>query len=220
MNFIGLKNRKGDKIHYHYDLGRGKGQRPSMGIFIYVKPKTQEERNHNIETKKLLDVKKGQAILEKQAIGTPFIPKHKLQENFLDYYSAYVSKNKKDNNKHLYYSLYHFKKFINKDHLSPIDVTEELCIEYRQYLLDRLNGECPANYYRPFRRMLKAATKAGYFVDHPAEDVLSKEKKNKRRKANLEAEDYIKLLKTPHFNEEIREGFITSCYQGYRYCDV
>jgi hypothetical protein len=56
--------------------------------------------------------------------------------------------------------------------------------------------------------MIKAATKAGYFNDNPAEEVLSKEKRNKRRKANLEAEDYIKLLNTPHFNEEIREGFI------------
>lgn len=93
-------------------------------------------------------------------------------------------------------------------------------MNFRQYLLDRLNGECPANYFRPFRRMIKAATKAGYFIDNPADEVLSKEKKNKRRKANLEAEDYIKLLNTPHFNEDIREGFIVSCYQGYRYCDV
>lgn len=57
--------------------------------------------------------------------------------------------------------------------------------------------------------------KAGYFINNPAEDVLSKEKKNKRRKTNLEAEDYIKLLKNLHFNEEMREAFITSCHQGY-----
>lgn len=187
MNFIGLKNRKGDKIYYYYDLGRGKGQRPAMGIFTYVNPKTQIERNHNKETKDLLEVKKGQSILEKQAIGTPYIPKHKLNENFLDYYAEYVRKNKKDNNKHLYYSLYHFRDFIKTGYLSPIDVTEELCKNYRQYLLDRLNGECPANYFRPFRRMIKAATKAGYFNDNPAEEVFSKEKRNKRRKANLEA---------------------------------
>lgn len=42
MNFWEKLNKKGDKIYYHYDLGRGKGQRPSTGIFTYVKPKTQE----------------------------------------------------------------------------------------------------------------------------------------------------------------------------------
>lgn len=220
MNFWEKLNSKGDKVYYYYDLGRGRGQRPATGIFTYVKPKTQEERNHNKETKQLLEVKKGQAILDKQAIGTPFLPKHKLRENFLDYYAEYVKKNKKDNNKHLYYSLYHFRNFIKSEYLSPIDITEDLCKDFRQYLLDRLNGECPANYFRPFRRMLRAATKAGYFIDNPTEEILSREKKNKRRKANLEAEDYIKLLNTPHFNEEIREGFIVSCYQGLRYCDV
>ncbi|RAJ77616.1 hypothetical protein CLV59_107385 [Chitinophaga dinghuensis] len=39
MNSIGMKNRKGDKIHYYYDLGHSQTQRLSMGIFIYVKPK-------------------------------------------------------------------------------------------------------------------------------------------------------------------------------------
>lgn len=96
----------------------------------------------------------------------------------------------------MYYSLYHFQNFIRKDYLSPIDITEDLCKDFRQYLLDRLNGECPANYFRPFRRMLRAVTKAGYFVHNPVEDILSKEKKNKRRKANLEAEEYIKLHTT------------------------
>ncbi|WP_143306487.1 site-specific integrase [Chitinophaga vietnamensis] len=220
MNFLERLNQKGDKIYYYYDLGREKGQRPSTGIFTYVKPKTAEQRMHNAETFKLLEVKKSQAILEKQAIGTPFIPKHKFKENFLDYYADYVKKNKKDNNKHLYYSLYHFKNFIKVEYISPKEITEELCKDYRQYLLERLNGECPANYFRPFRRMIKAATKAGYFVDNPVEDVKGKEKKNKRVKANLEAEDYLKLLRTPLFNEDIREAFIISCYQGFRFCDV
>ncbi|MEZ2442820.1 hypothetical protein AB6805_13945 [Chitinophaga sp. RCC_12] len=100
------KEQKRYKIYYYYDLGRGKGQRPAMGIFTYVNPKTQIERNHNKETKQLLEVKKGQATLDRQAIGTPFIPKHKLRENFLNYYAEYVKKNKRENNKHLYYSLY------------------------------------------------------------------------------------------------------------------
>ncbi|MEZ2442821.1 phage integrase SAM-like domain-containing protein [Chitinophaga sp. RCC_12] len=73
-------------------------------------------------------------------------------------------------------------------------MTEDLCKDFRQYLLDRLIGARPANYFRPFRRMLRAATKAGYFINNPVEDVLSKEKKNKPRKANLEAEDYLNCL--------------------------
>jgi hypothetical protein len=37
MNIIKRPNRKGDKITFYYDYGRGKGQRPSTGIFIYTR---------------------------------------------------------------------------------------------------------------------------------------------------------------------------------------
>jgi len=45
MNFIKYTNQKGDKITFYYDVGRGPGQRPSTGIFIYAKPKDQIQKN-------------------------------------------------------------------------------------------------------------------------------------------------------------------------------
>lgn len=64
MNMLGFPNRKGDKTYFYYDLGRGKGQRPATGIFIYTHPKDQIQKNHNKEALKLLEVKKGQATIE------------------------------------------------------------------------------------------------------------------------------------------------------------
>ncbi len=58
MNLLEAPNRKGDKIYYYYDFGRGKGQRPTTGIFTYTKPKDQIQRNHNKEALALLEVKK------------------------------------------------------------------------------------------------------------------------------------------------------------------
>ena len=37
MNFLERKTKKGDKIVFYYDFGRGKGQRPTTGIFIYTR---------------------------------------------------------------------------------------------------------------------------------------------------------------------------------------
>ena len=85
MNFLKYPNRKGDKIYFHYDYGRGKGQRPSTGIFIYAEPKDQIQKNHNKEALALLEVKKRQATIEQQAIGSSFIPAHKFKANFLEY---------------------------------------------------------------------------------------------------------------------------------------
>ena len=58
MNFIQIPNRKGDKIFCYYDLGREKGQRPATGIFTYVKPKDQIQKNHNKEALSIRSMKK------------------------------------------------------------------------------------------------------------------------------------------------------------------
>jgi len=65
MNFLKRPNKTGDKITFYYDFGRGKGQRPSTGIFIYAKPQSHIQRNHNKEALALLQTKKSQLIIEK-----------------------------------------------------------------------------------------------------------------------------------------------------------
>lgn len=91
MNILEQKNAKGDKILFYYDYGRGSGQRPATGIFIYTNLKTAGEKAHNKGAIALLDAKNSEAIIEKQAIGSANIPKHKLKENFLGYYDDYFS---------------------------------------------------------------------------------------------------------------------------------
>ncbi len=100
--------------------------------------------------------------------GTGFIPANKYKTNFLDYYATYVKDNLRPGNKQLSYSLAHFKEFIGKDHVQPIDIGENLCKRFRRHLLDRLNGEFPANYFAAFKRILKAATQDGYYRLSPA----------------------------------------------------
>jgi integrase len=220
MNFLQFPNRKGDKIYFHYDYGRGKGQRPSTGIFIYAKPKDQVQKNHNKEALKLLDVKKSEAIIEKQAIGSAFIPAHKFKANFLDYYQEFVDNNKREGNRHLSNSFTQFKLFIKKDFIPPIEITENLCKQFRRFLLDKYNGLTPLNYFARFKEVVSAAHSDGYFHKKPTEDVSGKSNPSTRLKEILEVEDYLALLNTPYFNEELRNAFIFSCYTGLRWVDV
>lgn len=220
MNFIGRLNKKGDKITYYYDYGRGPGQRPSTGIFLYTKPKNQAERNHNKESLAILDVKKGERILEQQAVGSAYIPTHKFKTNFIDYYREYVKENTREGNRHLNNSFTQFRLFLNKDFISPIDITESFCKRFRQFLLDKFTGETPLNYYARYKWVLKAATKEKYFTSNPTEDIHSKSNPSTRLKNNLEVEDYLALLATPCINEEVREAFIFCCYTGLRWVDV
>ncbi len=171
MNILERLNKKGDKITFYYDFGRGPGQRPTTGVFIYTKPRNQIERNHNKEAVALLETKKSQLIIEQQSIGSVYIPTHKFKANSLDYYEEHVTKNRSDENRHLPCSFSKFKLFIKKDFISPVEITEEFCKRFRKYLLDNLTGETPQNYFARFKWVIDAATKDKYFHQNPTEDV-------------------------------------------------
>jgi integrase len=220
MNIMKRSNRTGDKIMFYYDFGRKSGQRHATGIFIYKKPKDQIQKNHNKEALALLETKKSQVIIEQQAIGSSFIPTHKFKTNFLEYYEEYVKLNKRKGNRHLSNSLKHFKLFIKSDFIAPIDINENFCKRFRQYLLDRLTGETPAGYYARFKWLVKAATSDGYFLKNPTENIFAKSNPSSKLKENLEVNEYLMLLNTPCINEEVRAGFIFSCYTGLRWVDV
>lgn len=220
MNIIKRANKKGDKITFYYDFGREPGQRPSAGIFIYAKPKDQIQRNHNKEALALLETKKSQTIIERQAIGTAFMPAHKFKQNFIEYYEEYVKLNLRKGNRHLSNSLTQFKLFAESDFVAPIDITENYCKRFRQYLLDKFNGETPGGYYARFKWVINAAKSDGYFQNNPSEKVAAKSNPSTTLKENLEVEEYLQLLNTPCLNEEVKAAFIFSCYTGLRWVDV
>ena len=220
MNFLERPNAKGDKITFYYDFGRGKGQRPTTGIFIYAKPKDQIQKNHNKEALTLIEVKRSQAVIEKQSIGTAFIPGHKFKTNFLDYYEDYVKGNTRNGNRHLSGSLTKFKAFIGKDFIAPVDITENLCKGFRNYLLGCLTGESPKSYFARFKWVVNAAESDGYFTKNPVAKVHTKCNPSTRLKSNLETEEYLRLLDAPCTHEHIKPAFLFCCYTGLRWVDV
>lgn len=109
---------------------------------------------------------------------------------------------------------------VDKKYISPIDITEELCEKYRNFLLKNFNGETPSNYFMRFKKVMKSAKRAGYFRDNPSEDISSKTNPNKQKKEILTKDDYLKLLDTPCNNYEVKKAFIFSIYSGLRWADI
>lgn len=128
----------------------------------------------------------------------------------------YVKKNVRQGNRHLANSFTQFKDFLNKDFIAPIEITENLCKQFRKFLLDKYNGLTPLNYFAWFKEVVSAAKVDGYFHTNPIENVDAKSNPSTSLKEMLEVEDYIALLNTPYFSEEIRGAFIFSCYTGLR----
>jgi integrase/recombinase XerD len=221
MNIMILERQSTDKAKTFYTLewGRKAGQRVATGIFTYTKPKDQIQRNHNKEALTILETKRSQMVIEMQAINTGHIPQHKIKYNFLDFYAEFVKANARVGNRSLGCSLSALKDFLKRDTLSPIDITENLCERFRNYLLDNLSGETPADYFMRFKRVLKAATKAGYFRINPAGDVKAKAHPSAKKEI-LIASEYKKLMAAYCSNYEVKKAAIFSLYTGCRWCDV
>jgi integrase len=212
--------RNGRKVWYTYEWGKAPSERKAAGVFTYTKPKDQIQKNHNKEALALLETKKSQMVIDQQSIGTPFIPTHRFKENFLDYFANFVEENKRPGNRHLQGSLNQFKLFVKKPRILPMEITENLSKRFRTFLTDKFTGKTPADYFRSFKRVIRSATKDGYFRIHPAEDIQSKTNPSKKLKEFLEAEEYRSLIGEPQRNREVRDAFIFCCYTGLRWCDV
>lgn len=148
--------------------------------------------------------------------------------NFLDFYEEFVKLNVRENNRSLPCSLAAFKKFLRKErellpdapiYLSALDITENFCERFRQYLLDNLSGETSGDYFMRFKRVMKAATKQGYFRDNPAEDVKAKQHPTGIKEV-LTVKEYLLLINSYCSNYEVKKAAVVSLYTGFRWCDV
>ena len=215
-------SRDGSRVYYSLEWGKNAGQRQATGIYTFAKPKTQQEKNHNKEAMIILNSKKSQMVLDLQAVANGQIPQHKVKKNFLEFYNDFVEKNSKEGNRSLICSLNHFREFIEKDFgsfISPVDITENLCERFRNHLLSNLSGETPADYFMRFKRVIKTATKQGYFRVNPADDVTAKAHPSGIKEV-LTVEEYTVLVNSYCPNFEVKKAAVVSMYTGFRWCDV
>ena len=220
INIIKRLSTDSTKLRYTFEWGRGKGQRLKTGLYTYVKPKNQVERNHNKEVLAILDMKKSQLILEFQATGSGYIPDHKRVPNFISYYEDFVKANTVVGNRHLACSLSAFKEFLKKDFISPIDISKNLCEQFRNYLKEKYSGETPLGYFYSFKRVITNATEDGYFRLNPAAKIVAQTKGSKQQKEILQVDEWSKLMRAPAPNFEVKRAAIFCLYTALRFVDV
>jgi integrase/recombinase XerD len=206
--------------YYSFEWGKEKGERISTGIFTYRRPIDDIQRRHNNEALAILEAKRAQMILNQQSSNSGYFLQHKLQSNFFEYYETFVKSNRKYGNRHLENSLRAFKTFIGKDTIEAQDITEKLCRKFQNYFLEKYHGETSSGYFMRFKRVLKKATKDGYFRHNPSQELPAKVGGNKKLKEILNADEYSKLMKTPCLNHEVKKAFVFSLYTGLRWVDI
>lgn len=195
-------------------------RREHLGLYIHERPKTETEREHNKETKMLGENIKSKRQLELQAGIYGFITAQNKQADFLAFFRQVVETKSRTSAANHYVwkaAFYQFENFTKKN-CRFSDVTEKLCAEYKDYLLDKFAINSAASYLLKFRSVAEKAAQQNLFATNPAKNIsIGLEETHKEF---LTLEELQKLADTPFKYEDLRRASLFSALTGLRFSDI
>lgn len=112
-------------------------------------------------------------------------------------------------------------KFNDSPTIPCNEITEDFCKRFRSHLEKTYKGETPHNYFKVFKRMLKDATRAGYFIASPAEYIVNKNPTGRDVKKDVLFTAEIQKLYEAHCgNLQVRRAFLFALNTGLRLVDI
>lgn len=229
---IGTKTLKGDKDSLFLDISiDGVRHKEYLKLYIYRKPRTFIEKNHNKEIKELAGQIRSRKELEINSSEYNSQSQFKKQIDIILYIEKYIEGYKSKDIRKITSMLLHLKSFINdiagkgiyasysKNTLQVKKVTEQFCEDFRAYLEEQLTGETPATYFSKFRLILKKATKEGLFSVNPSLDIVNTRKSN-APKDFLTIEEINLLVNTHCGSDEIKRAFLFALNTGLRNIEI
>jgi integrase len=214
----------------HYGPGQ-KREYEHLKLYLYDKPKTALERDHNKETLKLAEAIKAKRILDSQSTAHGFISNVKTKIGFLAFFKGLTDKKFDSTGNHgnwlsTYGHLYDFLK--GKD--IPIEQVDERFLEsFKEYLLTcktrkgkqlvKLHQNSILSYFCKVRAALKEAYQNRMIKENPVNRVKPVKAADTHREY-LTFEELQLLASTPCEMEILKQAFLFSALTGLRFSDV
>ncbi|NQU87449.1 MAG: site-specific integrase [Mariniphaga sp.] len=203
------------------ESGNIKTQRKTeyLKIYLFDKPQTPEERQKNKENLDLaLNIRNKR---ESDLLHNPegFISPQKKKINFFDYCQNYISTYRKGDIRMVTGAVRLFKEFTKESYLKPNQVDNKLITGFRDFLIEKYNGETPNSYLARLKKILKAAVQDGLYTNSPANGI-SCPVPDGISKAILMPDEIVKLSQTECGNDEVKRAFLFCLNTGLRFVDV
>ncbi|MBF6643574.1 tyrosine-type recombinase/integrase [Chryseobacterium indologenes] len=200
-----------------------------LKLYIYDKPKTIIEKDHNRETLQLAESIKAQKVLEFNSKKHGFVSSMSGKIGFLNYFNELVEKRYDTEGTYgnWYSTLKHLTIFCKGIDIQISKVDETFLENFKEYLLKekisnkggRLSQNTALSYFNKVRTALKEAHRNKMISENPILRVKTiKEKETNREYLTLE--ELQNLVKTECELPIMKDAFIFSCLTGVRFCDV
>lgn len=206
-------------------------RREFLKLYVYERPKTDADREHNKETKILADNIRAQRQIMLQAENFNFLLGNHKRSDFLQYFQDQIEKRKtsKGNYDNWLSSFNYFKQF-SRGRCLMQDVTEKLVSDFKEFLMStpRLQGKktvkklsqnAAHSYFNKFRAAVKKAFDEKFLDDDPCKRVKGIKQAESEREF-LTIEELNKLAKTECEIPELKQMALFSAVTGLRWSDI
>lgn len=214
----------------HYGAGQ-KREYEHLKLYLYEKPKTALERDHNKETMQLAEAIKAKRILDAQSTAHGFVSNVKTKLGFLAFFKGLTEKKLESNGNHgnwlsTYWHLHDFLK--GRD--IPMEQADERFLEsFKEYLMTcktrkgkrlvKLHQNSIISYFSKVRAALREAYQNRMIRENPSNRVKHVKAADTHREY-LTFEELQKLAATPCEIEILKKAFLFSALTGLRFSDV
>ena len=209
-------------------------RREFLGLYIFEKPKTPIDKQHNSETLRIGNSirQKRENFLNKPEIYSQY-EKDQLrlkelgEKSFIEYFDSLTKKRKASNQDNWTSALKYLKAFTGGE-LKFSDLNEKLLEDFKDYLLttksrksdkSKLSQNSAVSYFNK----VKAALKEAYREDLLQIDLNAKVKSIKAletRREYLTIEELNKLVQTPCNDQLLKRAALFSALTGLRFSDI
>lgn len=209
-------------------------RREFLGIYIYDKPKSPVERQHNKETLLLAEQikQKRENLLNKPEVYSNYeLEQLKIKEigdrNFIEYFQSLTNKRKASNHDN-WLSAFRYLKTYTNGYLRFADLNEKFCNDFKEYLQNvksnksdkvNLSQNSAASYFIKFKVALKQAFKDG-LLQFDLNAKIEPIKQLETQRDYLTIEELNRLIKTDCSNPLLKRAALFSALTGLRFSDI
>jgi len=187
--------------------------------YLKEKPATPEEKNKNKEVFLLAQAIRNQRESDLMYKEEGLVAPYRKKSNFFDYCEAYISKYQKKDLRMVKMAVKEFRSYTGETHLTPIQIDKNRITGFRDYLLNKFNGETPNSVFARFKKIIAAATDDGLFSKNPAEKIKCKVPTGIPKEI-LTPDEIIKLAAAECGNPEVKRAFLLCLNTGLRFVDI
>ncbi|ENM2832092.1 site-specific integrase [Vibrio cholerae] len=202
-----------------------------LDLFVYDKPKTPTQRQHNKEHILLAETIKSKRLVEWQSQKHGFEDRTKRSASFIDYFQRQIDikeQTTSTSNHSIWLSARkHLLFYCGKHDLSFDELDKDWLDGFKYYLTNEaktksdepLSRNTQSSYFNKIRAAINEAHREGIIRDNPLSQVTSIKAKTTKR-VYLTLDEVNALAHTECRYPVLKRAFLFSCATGMRWCDI